>query len=499
MKIYLTSALLLMCVIGLSQSNEPSEFASNIDTGDLRKHLYIIASPQMEGRETAMPGQKLAAAYIEQHFKSVGLLAGWQGGYQQTFPVYRDSIASLSLSIESSSLVHGKDFSISPIDAYDTVVSASELVFVGFGRSDSVRNDYDDVDTRGKIVLVVHGAPLTKVKGKKRAGPLQDYETLQEAAARNGASVLMLVSNKNAQYKQADVGQMYVSRNPDILPPIVFITDTVARMIVGTEFDMLSKAADSAPAAKVINKKIDFSLKRQQQQLESTNVIGVLEGTDKKEEAIVITAHYDHIGKRDSVINYGADDDGSGTATILELSEAFTKAASMGIKPRRSIIFMTVSGEEKGLWGSDYYSRNPTFPMDKTSANINIDMIGRVESGKRKDSLNYVYVVGDNRLSSDLRPISEAANNRTFKLTLDYKFNDPDDPQRIYYRSDHYNFAKNGVPAIFYFNGLHEDYHRPTDTPDKINYLLLQKRAQLIFHTAWDMANRETMLKRDIQ
>jgi Zn-dependent M28 family amino/carboxypeptidase len=159
---------------------------------------------------------------------------------------------------------------------------------------------------------------------------------------------------------------------------------------------------------------------------------------------------------------------------------------------------MTVSGEEKGLWGSSYYSQNPAFPLDKTSVDINIDMIGRVESGRKGDSLNYIYTVGDNRMSSDLRKISEEVNRRTLNFVLDYKFNDPKDPQRIFYRSDHYNFAKNGVPAIFYFNGLHGDYHMPGDTPDKINYELLARRAQLIFYTAWEMANREEMLKRDL-
>jgi Zn-dependent M28 family amino/carboxypeptidase len=234
---------------------------------------------------------------------------------------------------------------------------------------------------------------------------------------------------------------------------------------------------------------------------ESTNVIGVLEGTDKKDEYLVITAHYDHLGKRnDSVIYYGADDDGSGTVAVIELAEAFVKAKNAGKGPRRSIIFMAVSGEEKGLWGSAHYSDHPAFPLDKTTANLNIDMIGRTDP-KRKhgDSLNYVYVVGDDKLSTDLRPISEAANKKYTKLELDYKYNDPNDTERIYFRSDHYNFARKGVPIIFYFNGTHQDYHRPTDTPDKINYELLKKRAQLVFHTAWEMANREDMLRRDLK
>ncbi len=233
--------------------------------------------------------------------------------------------------------------------------------------------------------------------------------------------------------------------------------------------------------------------------LESSNVIGILEGTEKKDEAIIITAHYDHLGKRDSLIFYGADDDGTGTVTIIELAQAFATAARAGKKTKRSIIFMTVSGEEKGLWGSSYYSDNAAFPLEKTSVNLNIDMIGRTEDGRdTPDSVNYIYVVGDDKLSSELRPISEEVNKEHTRLSLDYKYNDPNDPERIFYRSDHYNFAKKGVPAIFYFSGLHKDYHRPTDTPDKINYDLLAKRAKFIFYTAWEMANRDEMLKRDI-
>ena len=203
--------------------------------------------------------------------------------------------------------------------------------------------------------------------------------------------------------------------------------------------------------------------------------------------------------KKDSTIYYGADDDGSGTVGVLELAEAFAKAKAAGKGPRRTIVFMTVSGEEKGLWGSEYYSLHPLFSLAKTTADLNIDMIGRIDP-KRKhgDSTNYIYVVGDDKLSSDLRKINEAANQKYTKLELDYKYNDPNDKEFIYYRSDHYNFAKNGVPIIFYFNGTHADYHRPTDTPDKINYELMAKRARLVFFTAWEMANRKELLKRDL-
>src|SRR4030095_4035796 len=221
--------------------------------------------------------------------------------------------------------------------------------------------------------------------------------------------------------------------------------------------------------------------------LESTDVLGVLEGTDLKDQYVFVTAHYDHLGKRDTIIYYGADDDGSGTVGVLEIAEAFVKAKAAGKGPRRTMVFMTVSGEEKGLLGSEYYTDHPLFPLEKTTVDLNIDMIGRIDASRKKgDSTNYVYVVGDDKVSSDLKTISETTNNKYTKLELDYKFNDPKDPQRIYFRSDHYNFARKGVPIIFYYDGmLGTDYHRPTDTPDKINYDLMAKRAQLVFYTAW--------------
>ena len=234
--------------------------------------------------------------------------------------------------------------------------------------------------------------------------------------------------------------------------------------------------------------------------LESSNVIGFLEGSDLKDEYLVITANYDHLGTRaNNIIYYGADDDGSGTVSVVEIAVAFTQAKAAGKGPRRSIIFMMVSGEEKGLWGSDYYGDHPSYPLEKTTANLNIDMIGRIDPKRKNgDSSNYVYVVGDDKLSSDLKPISEAMNKKYTKLELDHKYNDPNDTERIYYRSDHFNFARRRVPIIFYFNGTHADNHRPTDTPDKIDYKQRAKRAQLVFYTAWEMANRNEMMKIDI-
>ena len=219
------------------------------------------------------------------------------------------------------------------------------------------------------------------------------------------------------------------------------------------------------------------------------NVLGFIEGTDLKDEILIITAHYDHLGKHDTLIYNGADDDGSGTVAALEIAEAFMLAKEQGKGPRRSVLIMPVSGEEKGLLGSKYYTDNPVYPLENTIANLNIDMIGRVD--EYHESGDYVYLIGSDRLSTELHNLSEEVNTKHFNLELDYTFNDKGDPNRYYYRSDHYNFAKNNIPVIFYFNGVHEDYHKPTDTIEKIDFEKIQKISRYIFLTAWELANRD--------
>ena len=229
---------------------------------------------------------------------------------------------------------------------------------------------------------------------------------------------------------------------------------------------------------------------------DSENVLAYIKGSEKPEEVIVISAHLDHVGKINEKTYNGADDDGSGTVAVLEIAQAFQKAADDGFGPKRSILFLHVTGEEKGLLGSKYYTENPIFPLKNTVCNLNIDMIGRIDD-RHKEDPNYVYLIGSDKLSTELHTLSEEVNEKYTKIKLDYKYNDDNDPNRFYYRSDHYNFAKHNIPIIFYFNGTHEDYHQPTDTPDKINYNLLENRARLVFYTAWEVANKETRIIAD--
>jgi len=230
----------------------------------------------------------------------------------------------------------------------------------------------------------------------------------------------------------------------------------------------------------------------------SENVIAFIEGTKKPNEILVISSHYDHLGIKDGKTFFGADDNASGTTAVLEIAQAFAQAKKEGYGPKRSILFVNFTGEEKGLLGSKYSNNNPVYPLENMVANLNIDMIGRIGKEREPNDDNYVYVIGADRLSTELHDINEKANKTYTHLNLDYKYNALDDPNRFYNRSDHYNFAKHNIPIIFYFNGTHVDYHKATDTKEKINLELLTKRAQLVFYTAWEIANRENRLVVDM-
>jgi hypothetical protein len=496
--IVLLSTMLITVAAYAQKIPDPRPFANSITAEGLKNHLFTIASKNFEGRETATPGQRKAAAYIEDFFKSIGLQPGNKGGYQLYYPVFQDSVTDASIQINDSAYLLNKDFTINASANYSATLFGSEIVFAGYGISDSTHDDYHGLDVKGKIVLVLDGMPSTQLQNQIRTRSFNPYGK-QDAAQQHGAvAVLVIQNNFPGRTSGYNRGNMYLNGfKKTIRPNTFYVSEKIASAIMGSDY----QGKDNTHVQpKTYNTDIMLQFSKETRQLQSSDVLGFLEGTDLKDELLVISAHYDHLGKRDSVIYYGADDDGSGTVSVLEIAQAFAKAKAAGKGPRRSILFLANSGEEKGLWGSAYYTAHPVYPLDKTTADLNIDMIGRIDDTRKKgDSTNYVYVVGDDKLSSDLKVISEMQNKKYTKLELDYKFNDPKDPQRIYYRSDHFNFAEKGVPIIFYYDGmLDRDYHKPTDTPDKISYDVMAKRAKLVFYTAWDMANRNNMLKRDI-
>lgn len=500
-------ALIILCgplyAAAQKKDKNAAKAAATITVEDMQKHLYIIAGKEMEGRNTPSPGLDRAAAYIESQFKAFGLAPGNNGSYLQQYPLYRDSTIGATLKINGNAFELNKDFQ-PQAGNYAAEMRFSEIVFAGYGISDGdLRNDYKDLNVTGKLALIVDDMPVDYKPSRTGFGSPGSTNGRITAAAAKGATALLIISKnfpRNASLSPAGWSLNGGFKAAQNLFTFTLSPNAAAKILGEDEKNIFEKTKAGSIAYKNYPAEIELTYSKSSKTTYASNVIGVLEGTDKKDEYVIITAHYDHLGKRDSIIFYGADDDGSGTTGVLEMAEAFAKAKQNGNGPRRTMIFMTVSGEEKGLWGSNYYTSHPLFPLEKTTVDLNIDMIGRTDSSRHYgDSTNYVYVVGDDKLSTDLKPISETANKEYLNMELDYKYNDPNDRNRIYFRSDHFNFARKGVPIIFYYDGmLRADYHRPTDTPDKINYPLMVKRAQLIFYTAWEMANRNEMLKRDI-
>ena len=486
--------------IAQKKNNALEKTGNSITAADLKKHLYVIASEEMGGRDTPSPGLQKAADYIETYFKSLGLKPGNEDSYRQPYSLYRDSVIGATLNINGKIFELNKDFL--PSINYSAEMLFSEIVFAGYGIVDEELDCYKELDVRGKAVLIVDGIPATYKPSKEGIENQGNPNGKLIAASKNGAAAVIMIGNNFPRTPFIIPSYWSTNNFHSSVNPLFFtISENTAAFIMGEEAKGIFEKMKSLPLpSKTYKANIDLSYNKKTMTARVSNVMGLLEGTDKKDEYVIISAHYDHLGMSNGSVNFGADDDGSGTVSVLEIAEAFAKAKAEGIGPRRSILFMSVSGEEHGLWGSAFYTNHPVYPLEKTTVDLNIDMVGRIgdEYRKVKDSANYIYVIGDNKLSSDLKPIIGMVNNSYTKLKLDRKYNDPNDPDQIYYRSDHYNFAQKGVPFIFYFNGVHPDYHRPTDTPDKINYLLMQKRARLIFFTAMEIANRDEMLKRDI-
>jgi hypothetical protein len=489
--------LLIQVTLQAQKMPDPRPYANQIIEENLKKDLYVIASKNFEGRETATEGQRKAAAFIEDYFKKIGLAPGNKDSFQLYYPVFQDSLIGAGININGQSFQSSEDFSVIPNYNYSATLFGAEVIFAGYGITDSTRDDYQGLNVRGKIVLVLDGTPGDRLQSQIRRRAFNPYGK-QDAAQNNGAVALLIIQNnfprKSNNYNR---GNMYLNGfNKVIRPNTFYVSEKIATAIMGTDY----RGKDNVqPQPKPYSANLILRFIKETRQLQSSDVLGYLEGTDLKDQLVVLSAHYDHLGKRDSVIYYGADDDGSGTVSILEMARSFAKAKAEGKGPRRSILFLANSGEEKGLWGSAFYTDHPVYELARTTVDLNIDMVGRIDPNRKNgDSTNYIYVVGDDKVSSDLKPISQEMNKKYSKLELDYKFNDPNDPEQIYYRSDHYNFAKHGVPIIFFFDGIHNDYHKPSDTPDKINYDILAKRDRFIFNIAWEMANRNEMLKRDI-
>jgi Peptidase family M28 len=491
-------------------------YASEISASSLRDHLRILASDSLEGRETGQKGMELAADYIAKQLRNLGLNPSMSSGnYYQPVAFTYSKWKNSEMFVQGTRYRLLWDFITMPeVNKNNAIISDQEVIFLGYGIDTEIYSDYKKADVKGKIIMINKGEPTDKkgnsiiTKTNETSEWSLDINRKLIAAKEKGVKLVLIIED--------DIKKLLEENRRKLLSPNlqlgnltdnelntadhVYISTTVAKAIIGEQEKKVIKAREKYAKGKpeAVNLPIDFSINmtKDVNVLEGKNVVGYIQGKSKPDEYVIVTAHYDHLGKRGDEVFNGANDNGSGSATLLELAQSCQQAVLEGNSPERSIVFIWFCGEEKGLLGSHYYTENPVFPLQQTVVNINVDMVGRTDD-KYKDNPEYIYIIGSDRLSSDLHKISEDVNNKYTQLTLDYTYNSEEDPNKYYYRSDHYNFAKNGIPAIFYFNGTHEDYHRTTDDVSKINFDAMEKVGKLIFHTLFELANRPQRIKVD--
>jgi len=472
----LLAALLLSVASAYAQKTDLiKKYSLQIDSTDLRKHLTVLASDAYEGRETGKKGQELSALYIQNSFTEDGCSkAPGMSAYQQPFEVI-ETVPGGDLTIGKKKLQFKTDF------IYFGVKKLVSLENVALHTATSL-----ELKPEGNVALI------HRLEGMDVRAELSE---LRKQA--RGVKAIILVTDKYEDLYEylehyATTKSMRLKDEPvkeEI--PVIVVRAAVLKGAIKKPFTYLigKGSAKKLKKAKPVAQ-LSASLNKDEQILTSSNVLAYIPGSDPilAKEVVIITAHYDHIGIDNGVVYNGADDDGTGTVALLEIAEAFMAAKKEGNAPRRSILIMTVSGEEKGLLGSSYYVEHPIVPLENTITDLNIDMIGRDDIA-HENSSEYIYIIGSDMLSNDLHNANEEANTKYTQLSLDYKFNRLDDPNQFYYRSDHYNFAKNMIPSIFYFSGIHEDYHQPTDDIEKISFTKVERVARLVFATAWILSN----------
>lgn len=495
--------LLILCNIQLisqistdsSSVPDPMPFGKSINQPDLLKYLTVLASDSLQGRETGTRGDQMAAEFIAQNFEVYGLHSPLKNDtsnpYYQSFSLIKHKIESGFIEVNARFHEHRKDlFFFSGDTQGDTL--ETELVFMGNGSAEN----YHEVSVKGKAVLAI---------GTSR----YDMEKAAIAEKAGAAAFLLVYAENNKIFNnQLRMFKFMYGRPTHGLPshfsafPKIGLSPAFAANLLGiTEEELALMVAGERRISSYneddfIPTTIKLSVAPNKEFIPTQNVVSFVEGTDFPEEVIVITAHYDHLGKKGKKIYYGADDNGSGVSALLEIAEAFALAEKANIRPKRSVLFMALAAEEVGLLGSEYYTEHPIFPIDKTVTNLNMDMVGHLDDAHPTDP-RFVSVVGSDWLSRDLHEVHEAANNKYVNFEMDYTYNAKDHPEQFYYRSDQYNFAQFGIPVIFYTSGDHEDYHKPSDTISKITFERLEGVAQLVFYTAWEIAFREKKLTVD--
>jgi hypothetical protein len=510
-----------------SAATAPAKFGNvdGVTAAQLRQHLNFIASDELEGRDTPSRGLDIAAMYIAQHLGTWGIKpAGDNGTYFQKFPLKRNKIdpQNTRFSLNDQAFVYGEDFfsSLTPAG-----VTASNVVYVGHGWVIKAKNinPYNGIDIKDKIIVVVNSLPKGVTNADLQGKPGVDWLSPPLYAQANGAKAVIAFGSFNdlanwqaTRWRQTERGSVtFGSAQNQINVPTITASPRLISALFQGEKASAGTVYNKAMAQDIVEpfelkptKKISLNVGLKTDTVYTQNVVGILEGSDQvlKNEYVAVGAHYDHVGMNpfapgeDKIFN-GADDDGSGTVSVMAIAEAMSK----GPRPKRSMLFIWHAGEEKGLWGSEYFADNPTVPIGSIITELNIDMIGRYQNpgdenhpqNKNLPKQGEVFVIGSKMMSTELGDVSETVNKSLLNISYNYKYDDPNDPEQFFYRSDHFNYAKKGIPIIFYMDGSHADYHQVTDSIEKINFEQMERVTRTILATGWELANRAARPKVD--
>jgi hypothetical protein len=514
----ITLATASACSVFTKSPQKPAptiySFANNITEESLYNDLVVISHDSLEGRETGTIGEQKAARYISKRYTEMGLKpVGDNNSYFQHFELIQPAVQKISyrvLNASDNSVVDASTHSADETGNFITIYGGSDplsgpIAFVGTGMKDEeagINQLPEDVDGKWLLVLYQRGKTnMRLLQGAFAQGALgvilindTDVDDFMEEAESRQSNFGQGrgLSLKYLQKKDAGASPAYNRINPELAAKLLGLSNLEG-------LAKLEEQLSENPAA-FQAKDLDFILEHtptvDENTVTSQNIVAFLEGSDPelKHEVVVLSSHYDHVGitRPDSTgdaLNNGADDDGSGTVATIQTAQAMSEAKAAGVGPKRSVLFLNVSGEEKGLLGSRYYSDHPIFSIENTVADINIDMIGRVDPEHQGKDSSYVYIIGGEIISSHLDSLTVLANDMGPNLDLSKRYNDLNDPNQFYRRSDHWNFGRLGVPFVFFFNGVHADYHRPSDEIDKITFGPYLQRTRLVYNLTAILAN----------
>jgi hypothetical protein len=479
----------------------------------LKANLQVLSSNEFEGRETTTRGENLASLFIASELEKYGVKPyGDDSTYFQNFDLITSGYAiesKISLFDESNSslgnFLLGDDFFKSGKGLSDSTFckQSTGIVFASYGITQKENNydDYAGIDVKGKTVLILSGEPFSdkgNVAGAKQMNLFSNDTKVKLAKEKGAVGVFVIADERLKSYWnriKEYVSQPITSLQSKDLPaevkelPVFTVGEKFAEKILSGEKYSYEKLNELLKAKEPIqsfdiNKKLKYDIRPFSKTVNSRNVIGLIEGTDPilKKEFIVLSAHFDHLGKHGGVVSHGADDDGSGTVAVLESA----RILSSNLQNKRSILTVFHTGEEKGLLGSSYAADNSDF-ISNVVADINMDMVGR-------ESVDSIFCIGSDKLSTEFAYLVQEENSKSVDFVLNYKYDDPNDPNKFYFRSDHYNYAKKGIPVVFFFDDMKVDYHRPTDDVSKINFEKIQKAAELSSNIALHVANLDHKL-----